>query len=62
MPFSSLNFAICVGLDTTDMIDFLYFVFMFVCFKILLLFFVVVINVIIIIMFCKLIEVFHNQY
>lgn len=30
MPFSSLNFAICVGLDTTDMIDFLYFV--FVCF------------------------------
>lgn len=61
MPFSSLNFAICVGLDTTDMIDFLYFVFMFVCFKMLLLFFVVI-NVIIIIMFCKLIEVFHNQY
>lgn len=62
MPFSSLNFAICVGLDTTDMTDFLILFLGLFVLKFNYYFFVVVINVIIIIMFCKLIEVFHNQY
>ena len=59
---SSKNLAVCVGQDATALNCFTSFCFGFV-FELLWLWllFVIVINIIII-MFCKLIPVFHNQY